>query len=1348
MSNIREQVSDLPLKEERALVSELLHEEANGADTFPLSFAQQRLWFLAQLEPDSPSYNLSQTMRLKGVLDVNALEQAITSIVARHESLRTTFKAVDGQPIQIVSGVYDFALSLTSLEELPERNREPEARRLAIAEARRPFDLSRDYPLRAELVRLNDDEHWLFLTVHHIVSDGWSMGILTKELFNTYEAIATNEAIELPELSIQYADFAEWQREWLQGEVLEEQLRYWLNSLAGAPAELKLQTDHPRLARQSFNGASLSSRLSPELSRSLRELSQREGATLFMTMLAAFQALLFRYTGQEDIVVGTSIAGRNRVEIESLIGFFVNTLALRTNLSGKPTFRELLARVREVALGAYAHQDLPFEKLVEELNPERDASRSPVFQVMFGMQNVPRETLTPSGLIITREQMPSGTAKFDITLFINETNTGLVCSLEYNTDLFEKATIERMLGHYETLLEGIVSNPDERLSLLPLLTNAERQQLLVEWNDTTTDYPRSKCVHELFEVQVEKSPNAIAVIFEDEELTYAQLNARANQLAHYLKKHRVRPQDLVGICMERSAGMVVAILGILKAGGTYVPLDLAYPKERLAFMLEDAQARVLLTEERLLDRLPQHEAKLVCLDSDWKEIDRESKENPLSGGTVDDLAYVIYTSGSTGKPKGVAVPHRAINRLVFNSNYINLQPSDRIAQASNSSFDAITFELWGALLHGARLVGISRDVALSPREFAAQIREKEISAIFLTTALFNQLASEVPGIFKSVRHLLFGGEAVDPKSVREVLANGPPERLLHVYGPTENTTFSTWYLVNDVPEGATTVPIGRAISNTQMYVLDSHLQLVPIGVPGELYVGGDGLARGYLNHPQLTTERFIPNPFSNKPGASLYKTGDLVRYLSDGNLEFLSRLDHQVKLRGFRIELGEIESTIREHSAVQDVLVIVRHADGNKSLVGYVVANSDHLAVQDDKLASDLRSLLKQKLPDYMVPAHFVFLEKFPLTPGGKIDRGALPPPDVTRPQLEEAHIAPRNDLERRLAHIWEKLLGVQSVGIRDNFFDLGGHSLLAVRLVSEIEKEVGQRLPLVCLFQNANIENIAGLLRQDLRSLSWPTLVEIQGGGKNVPLFCVSHPNVNALGYRSLARYLGPDQPVFGLQAQYPEDLEGEHSDRAVEQMATEYLAELQAVQPAGPYQFVGICRGAHIAYEMARRLEQAGQHVALLGILDTWVMENTLNYFWYLEHYAGRLVWLKGLGLKDQISFIKKKTKSALRNFGEMISFSSPPQSARNPIHEIYFPGPDFVPKTYQGRIEVFRVRQQPRHRIRDEQLGWGKLAGRGVGVHLIPGVHTSVLKEPNVPGLAAELKKLLHPSEQPPR
>ena len=1324
--HVEEQVADLSLAEKRALLAELLRR--SDAHVSPLSFAQQRLWFLAQLEPDNPSYNVRQTLRLQGDLDVNALEQTINRIIARHESLRTTFKVVDGQPVQLISSVHEIDLGFVDLQGLPEAEREHEARRLAVSEAQRAFDLSRDFPLRARLVRLNRDHHWLLLTMHHIVGDGWSMGIFSRELSRIYEAITTDQPVELPELPIQYSDFAEWQREWLQGEVYQEQLNYWLNSLAGAPPELTLPTDRPRPAAQSFRGASISSTLSPQLSKLALDFSHREGVTLFMTMLAAFQTLLSRYTGQEDFVVGTPIAGRNRLEIENLIGFFVNTLPLRADFSGNPSFRELLKRVKEVTLGAYAHQDMPFEELVRELKPDREVNHSPVFQVMFGLQNEPGEALKLRGLTVSRVPMRARTAKFDLTLLVSETERGLICGIEYSEDLFEEATIKRMLGHFETLLESITANPDRPISDLPLLTKAEQEQLL-EWNQTTTDYPRSQSVPELFERQVLRTPDNVAVMFEDEQLTYAQLNARANQLAHYLRERGVGPGDLVGICVERSTAMVVAILGILKAGGAYVPLDLTYPKERLAFMLHDSQARVLLTQSGLLERLPQNEAEVICLDSDRHKINAAPDQNIVSGATADNLAYVIYTSGSTGRPKGVAVSHRAINRLVHNTNYVNLSPADKVAQASTASFDAATFEIWGALLNGARLIGFTRNVILSPREFAAKIREHEITTIFLTTALFNQIASEVPDVFSSVRNVLFGGEAVDPKWVKEVLRKGPPQRLLHVYGPTENTTYSTWYLVQDVPAAATTVPIGRAISNTQLYVLDRHRQLTPIGIPGELYIGGDGLAKGYLNDSELTTERYVPNPFSADQGARLYRTGDLVRYLPDGNVEFLSRIDHQVKLRGYRIELGEIESVLREHPAVQDAVVTLWQE--NKMLVGYVVCNAIGQAQHSDEVEVELKNYLKTKLPDYMAPANFVFLDSFPMSPGGKVDRRSLPAPASTRPASEGAHLGARDDMEKRLTSIFEKVLGIESVGIRENFFDLGGHSLLAVRLVAEIEKEFGQRVPLVSFFEGANVEYLASLLRENVQSRDWPTLVEIQGGGSNVPLFCVSMPNVNALGYRTLARYLGSDQPVFGLQAQYPEDLDGEHSQEAVDRIATDYLEALRAKRPTGPYQLLGLCRGAHIAYEMARRLEKDGEKVAFLGILDTWVVENTYSIFFYLEHYADRLVWLTRLGFRNKVSFIKKYAQDA---------FMREAKRKRNPLHEIYFPGPDFVPRTYNGRIAVFRTRRQPRQRIRDVSLGWGRLALGGVDVYHIPGGHTSVLKEPYVQGLATELKKCL--------
>ena len=1337
MSGNVAKVSDLSLKERRDLLSTLIDDEKGNAETFPVSFAQQRLWFLAQLEPDNPSYNVPQILRLKGELNKDALEQSINAIIARHESLRTTFKEIDGEPVQIVSSVHKLKLGFVDLKGLPESEREDEARRLAITEVRRPFDLSCDYPLRALLVRIADDDHWLLLTMHHIVSDGWSMGILTRELSNIYEALATNQHINLSELPIQYPDFAEWQREWLQGEVLDEQLDYWLKSLAGAPAMLKLPTDHPRPAQQSFKGASLSLKLSQQLSQSLVEFSQREGATLFMTTLAAFQTLLFRYTGQEDIVVGTPIAGRNRVEIESLIGFFVNTLALRTNVSGNPTFRQLLGRVREVALGAYAHQDLPFEKLVEELNPERDVSHSPVFQVMFGMQNAPRETPSLNGLTITRVPLPSVTAKFDLTLFISETPTGLNCWLEYNTDLFEEATISRMLRHFEQLLEAIARDPDRSILQLPLLTQAERTQLLTERNATESDFPK-ECIHIAFERQVESTPNSVAVVSESGQLTYIELDRRANQLTHHLQKSGVGPGDIVGLCVERSPEMLVSLLAILKTGAAYLPLDPSYPHDRLSFMLEDGKAKVVLTQHHLHDKLPSHSAKTVFLDKDWESIARESKDSVDSPATSENLAYVMYTSGSTGKPKAVAVTHQSVLRLVKKTNYARLGEDEVFLQFAPLSFDASTFEIWGSLLNGGQLVLMPPGL-VSLAQLGEAINRYGVTTLWLTAGLFQQMVETELESLRGVRQLLAGGDALSVPHVEQVARELKDCQLINGYGPTENTTFTCCYRTQRGERFAGSVPIGFPISNTQVYILDAELEPVPVGVVGELYTGGAGLAIGYLNDSALTAERFIPNPFSAGLGTRLYRTGDYARYRVDGSIEFIGRIDHQVKLRGHRIELTEIEGALKQHAAARDVVVVMRRSEhGNKQLIAYIIADSD---LSEPKLTGELKSLLKQSLPDYMVPSYFLFLEEFPLTPNGKIDRRALPVPPKTRPELEEAHIAPRDDLETRLARIWEKVLEVQSVGVRDNFFELGGHSLLAVRLVSEIEKELGQRLPLVSFFQGATIEYLASLLRQGVRSISWPTLVKIQPDGQKAPLFCVSMPNVNALGYRSLARYLDADQPVFGLQAQYPEDLEGEHSQAAVNSIATEYLEALRAVQPTGPYQFVGLCRGAHIAFEMARRLEREGHEIAFLGVIDTWVMENTYNYFWHVDYYAKRLGWLTLLRLKKRLSFVKKKANSGLDKTAANLPVISEESAERKqkPI-KVYFPGPDYVPTSYGGRIDVFRARRQPRNRIRDFHLGWGKLAKGGVDVHFIPGDHGSVLKEPHVQGLAAELKKCL--------
>jgi amino acid adenylation domain-containing protein len=1067
---------------------------------FAASFAQQRLWFLDQLIPGNALYNVPTVIRLTGRLNLAALQQTFNEIVRRHEVLRTTFKVLDGELVQAIAPSLTIPLSLLDLRQLSVDEREAEAKSIVTAEVERPFDLSSGPLLRVMLLQLSETEHILVLNMHHIICDDWSIGVVIRELGTLYTAFAQNQASLLPELPLQYADFAQWQREWLQGEVLQTQLAYWQQQLNGI-SMLHLPTDRPRPSIQSYQGATQFLELPKKLCDALVTLSQQEGATLFMTLLAAFQTLLYRYTQQEDIAVGSPIANRNRSEIEGLIGFFVNSLVLRSNLSGNPTFRELLGRVREVTLGAYSHQDLPFEKLVEELHPERNLSHHPLFQVVFGFENAPMSALELPGLVPSFINIDFKTTRFDLELHLWkcsedfrslwganwEHSEGIRGVMVYNTDLFDKGTIRRMLKHFKTLLSGIVSHPEQRIANLPLLSEFELHQVLVKWNDTQANYPHDKCIHQLFENQVKQNPDAIAVIYEDVEtrhlsslhmtysMTYRELNIRSNQLAHHLQKLGVGAEILVGICVEPSIQMIVGLLAILKAGGAYVPLDPSYPQERLNFMLEDAQLRVLLIQEKLLKHFEAFSNPIIYIDKDWEIIAQESEENPTSSLTSDNLAYVIYTSGSTGKPKGVAVTHKAVNRLVCNTNYVKLERTDKIAQASNTSFDAATFEIWGALLNGAQLIGISKDIIISPHELALQLRQKGISVLFLTTALFQQIARDVPQAFASLRYLLFGGENVDLRWVNKVLKHGSPKQLIHVYGPTESTTFSSYYCVPELPESASSIPIGRPITNTQIYLLDLDLQPLPIGIVGELYIGGDGLAREYLNRPELTAERFIANPFTSKPEARLYKTGDLGRYLPDGNIEFLGRIDNQVKIRGFRIELGEIEAVLTQHPAVEETIVIATEdIPGDKNLVAYIVPNQEQIQTQEaQNLVSLLREYLKEKLPEYMVPRAYVVLEYLPLTPNGKVDRRGLSAPDMLIFDKQN-YVAPRTHVEKALVEIWAKVLGKEQVGIDDNFFELGGHSLLATQLVSRIRDAFQIDLSVRNLFEAPTVAQLA----------------------------------------------------------------------------------------------------------------------------------------------------------------------------------------------------------------------------------------------------------------------------------
>ena len=1042
----------------------------------PLSFSQQRLWFLDQYEPNSSVYNVSNVLRLKGRLNNDALKQSLEEIARRHEALRTTFANLDGEPLQVIAPTLNGSLALVDLKDRPDIEREDEARRLAVEEARRPFDLTRGPVFRTTLIRLGEADHLLVLVMHHIVSDGWSMGVLHRELSVLYQAFSHSQPSPLAELPIQYADYALWQRQWLQGEVLESQLSYWRKQLHGVPAILDLPKDHPRPAVKSDRGARLSIQLSRELTQGLKALSQKEGVTLFMTLLAAFKTLLYRYTGQTDIVVGSPIAGRNRTEIEDLIGFFVNTLVLRSDLSGTPTFRELLRRVRKTSLEAYEHQDLPFEKLVEELKPERSLSHSPLFQVMFVLQNTPDTAWRLEGLAVSPLRITGETAKFDLTLFMQETSDALTGSLQYSTDLFNEQTILRLLGHFEVLLQGIVSNPQQAISALPILTAGEKHRLLIDWNATEKEYPGDKCLHQRFESQVERSPDEIAVIFENQQLIYRELNARANQLAHYLQKHGVGPDVLVGICLERCLEMPIAILGILKAGGAYVPLDPEYPKERLAFMLKDAKVSMLLTQQRLLDRLPLCEAMILDIDTSFEVIARESQDNPAGGGTAKNLAYVIYTSGSTGRPKGVMITHQAIcNRLHWGQEAYPLAAADRVLQLSSFSFDFSIWEFFGPLLVGARLVMTRPGQHLDSAKTIKLIADQKITTVhFVPSVLEIYLEDEGFHACSSLKRVFCGGENL-PVQVQERFFSRLDADLYNQYGPTEACIDATFWKCK---QGTFRpyVPIGRPIANAQIYLLDSHLHPVPVGVTGELYIGGVGLARGYLYQPGVTAEHFVPDPFSNEPGSRLYKTGDLARYLCDGDIEFLGRLDHQVKIRGIRIELEEIENVLREHASVRDAIVVARNqAPGAKQLAAYVVLDPDTMLT-----AGELRGFLKQKLPEYMLPSAFVFLDTLPLTPNGKVDRKALPVPDGRRLEQDESVSAPRTPIEEMLADIWAEVLKLEKIGIHDNFFDLGGHSLLATQIVSRIRETLQIELPLRKLFQKPTIAELAELIIEE----------------------------------------------------------------------------------------------------------------------------------------------------------------------------------------------------------------------------------------------------------------------------
>lgn len=1014
---------------------------------FPLSFSQERLWFLDQLQPNSSAYNIPLSYRMRTALNVDALERSLTEIVRRHEALRTTFEVVNGKPAQIVHPPEAIRLNITELGQLEMQERETEARRLAAIEAQEPFCLDRGPLIRARLLRLAEQDHVLLLSMHHIVSDGWSINVLLKELQVLYEDHRRDQAPSLPALTIQYADFAIWQREWLQGEVLDEHLRYWREQLAGAPPVLEIPTARVRPPVRSYRGEVQSFVLNRELAEQLRRLAQQEGATLFMALLAGFQVLLARYTGQWDVVVGTPVANRNRAELEGLIGFFVNTLLLRTRMDDDPSFLEVLRRVKETTLSAYAHQDLPFERLVEELQPQRDLSRNPLFQVMFVFQNA---ATTQTAAETDSQSVPGiqvGTSKFDLTMFMGEAGNELTGSLEYDADLYDPERMRGMISHWRHLLEGIVAHPERRVSRLPLLTEGERHRVVVAWNSTGAAYNRMQCLHEMFEQQAARTPEQPALECKGEVLSYRELNERSNRLAHALLSRGVGPEVRVGLSIGRTVEMPVAVLAVLKAGGTYVPLDPAYPEQRLNYMLTDARVSILLTEREVAETLGQH---------GW------SAENPRGGVNSANLAYVIYTSGSTGHPKGVAITHRsAVCFLTWSRRFFPREALRCVLASTSLCFDLAVFELFAPLSTGGQVVLVNDALALA--ESSQRSGDEPAITLLNTVPSAMQTLLDVNAVPGSVQVVNLAGEALQRDLVDHIYADTGIQHVYNLYGPTEDTTYST---VGHQRRDATTVDIGRPISNTTVYLLDPNMEPVPIGLPGELYLSGEGLARGYLNQPELTASAFVPNPYSQSPGTRMYRTGDLARYGANGRLYFLGRKDHQIKLRGFRIELGEVETVLTSHPEVWEAVVMLRADNfGDHYLAAYVVMREVGTA--------ELRAFLRERLPEYMVPASFVQMSELPRTENGKIDRAALPLHDGTA-SSDAAFELPRTATEKRLADLWSELLSNPMIGVHDNFFSLGGHSLVATRMVSKLRSMFQIDIALRSVFECPTIAELA----------------------------------------------------------------------------------------------------------------------------------------------------------------------------------------------------------------------------------------------------------------------------------
>ncbi len=1342
----------------------------------PPSFAQQALWFLDRLSPGQATFNVAAAIRVLGPLDVDALERSFARIVRRHDSLRTTFATLDGRPVQVIRAAAEVETTIDrgDLASIAEADRPAEAARRAAGRARSPFDLARGPLARIHLDRLGEGDHVVLMVMHHAITDGWSLGIAARELAALYEADLAGRPDPLPPLAIQQADFAAWQREWLRGAVLDGLLGYWTGQLAGL-ATLELPTDRPRPAVRSGRGGLRGFEVPRGVSKGLIDLGRRSGVTPYMTLLAAFQVLLHKLSGQDDVAVGSPIAGRNRAEVEPLIGYFVNMLVLRGDLAGNPTFADLLARTREVALGAFEHQDLPFDRLVEALRPARDLSRTPLFQAMFVLQNNRLPDVARSDLALAPFDLGGGggTAKFDLTLALVEGEGGFAGSFEYDADLFDPATIDRMAGRFLGLLAAVVAEPDARLDDLQIATEAERRAAIDGRNRTATAFPLDACVHHLFEAQAARTPRAVALARLDRGMTYAELDRAANALAGTLARRGVGRGDRVGLFVDRSFEMAIGLLACLKAGAAYVPIDPAYPPDRVAALIDDARVAAILVEAALRDRLPDRGVPLVGFEDEGEDF-RPVAVRPA------DAAYVIYTSGSTGEPRGVVVPHRSVvNHALASVGLYGIGAADRVLQFSSISFDIAVEELFPAWASGATVVLRGDDGQLDPAAFGALVARERITVLDLPTAYWHawtgHLAVSGASLPDSLRLVIVGGERALPSAHRawRAVPGGDRVRWINTYGPTEATVIASAFEPPRVgldPAAELDLPIGRPIANARAYVLDRNLRATPPDLPGELFLGGEGVAIGYLGRPGATAGRFLPDPFSDRPGARMFRTGDRARWRPDGELEFLGRVDDQVKIRGFRVEPGEVEAALIALPEVAAAAVLAdRAAAAGPRLVAYVVP------MTPDVDPGRLRSGLAARLPGYMVPAAFVLLDALPLTPTGKLDRRALPRAAGAELARAAPPRAPRDEVEAGLVAIWEDVLAVRPVGVLDNFFELGGHSLLAIRLLARVEEAFGRSLPLSTLFLGSTVEDLARLIREGARPEgAGSPLVPLQPRGDGRPFFCVHPAGGIAYCFRDLAAELGEARPFLAFQAA---GLDGEaEPTSSLAAMASSYVRAMIEVQPAGPYHLGGWSLGGLIAFEMARQLRAAGHEVGTLAVFDTQA-----------PRPAGpRAVDPAAASLGREIAALDGAPGSADDEAdGELLAAFAADLAAafggdldRMAAHfrgldaegrrDLVFDhfridrvyteeaGPErrgrlwsvlragllawarYEPAAYDGRIVVFRAADSGRKvRKADPAMGWKAWARGGVAAHAIPGDHAGILKGAGVARIAAILR-----------